>query len=402
MHLDPWFTNAPETRVPSFEAYSEFILGMGLFGDFDPEAVSRFARATELDSTFARAYVMLAYAYSTWGSQAQQDSVIQYANSRPGLLTPTLRLSLDGLVALADYRDPEALRIYRRLGESMPESFVMNFTRARLAYWLNRPQEAVDTWEHCDDERLYDFGAGSWRLWYWAAALHLLGDYEQELDVALRMREYYPDDISAISSEVRALAALGRTREIDAIVNECLGLAGSESPTGLLLVASLELRAHGHRTEALDVANRAIRWCENRPSSEAATETHRFALARILCCAERWEDARALFEELAAEDADNVSYRTYLGTLAARLGERDEAKSISAELASLDPLHEDEATPYNRACIAALLGDRERAVELLKEAHARGMRHGLELHRDPDLAPLHGYPPFEELIEPQG
>lgn len=150
------------------------------------------------------------------------------------------------------------------------------------------------------------------------------------------------------------------------------------------------------------MANRAIRWCEDRPSSEAATETHRFALAWLLYCAEQWEDARALFEELAAEDADNAGYKVYLGTLAARLGERDEATRISAELESLDPLHEDKATPYNRACIAALLGDRERAVELLREAYARGLRYGVEEHRDMDLEPLRDYLPFQELMRPKG
>jgi hypothetical protein len=39
---------------------------------------------------------------------------------------------------------------------------------------------------------------------------------------------------------------------------------------------------------------------------------------------------------------------------------------------------------------------------LLKEAYARGRRHGVGDHIDVDLEPLWDYPPFQELIEPKG
>jgi hypothetical protein len=57
-----------------------------------------------------------------------------------------------------------------------------------------------------------------------------------------------------------------------------------------------------------------------------------------------------------------------------------------------------------RARIAGTLGDRDATVALLRDAFARGATWGarLDLHRDPAFDGLRGYPPFEQLMRPQG
>jgi hypothetical protein len=109
-----------------------------------------------------------------------------------------------------------------------------------------------------------------------------------------------------------------------------------------------------------------------------------------------------LIEELAAERPDNIDYKGYLGTLAARRGDREEALRISTELESIDRPYLFGSNTYWRARIASLLGDRERAVALLREAFAQGREYGVYLHRDMDLEPLRDYPPFQELLRPKG
>lgn len=54
-----------------------------------------------------------------------------------------------------------------------------------------------------------------------------------------------------------------------------------------------------------------------------------------------------------------------------------------------------------RARVAALLGDREAAVELLRRAFGEGLPYGIWIHLDRDLEPLSGYLPFQELIRPK-
>jgi hypothetical protein len=75
---------------------------------------------------------------------------------------------------------------------------------------------------------------------------------------------------------------------------------------------------------------------------------------------------------------------------------------ISEELAVIDRRFLFGRPTYWRACIAALLGEKERAVALLKEAFSQGRRYGVSLHRDIDLEPLWDYPPFKDLLRPKG
>jgi len=57
---------------------------------------------------------------------------------------------------------------------------------------------------------------------------------------------------------------------------------------------------------------------------------------------------------------------------------------------------------YWRACIASLLGEKEQAVALLKEAFSQGCGYGVHLRQAIDLEPLWDYPPFKELLRPKG
>ena len=78
------------------------------------------------------------------------------------------------------------------------------------------------------------------------------------------------------------------------------------------------------------------------------------------------------------------------------------AERIAAELAARDDPYDFGGNTYNRACIRARLGDLDRAVELLGQAHTEGSALGIWLRVDPDLRPLDGYPPFEQLIQLKG
>jgi hypothetical protein len=42
------------------------------------------------------------------------------------------------------------------------------------------------------------------------------------------------------------------------------------------------------------------------------------------------------------------------------------------------------------------------ALALLRDAFAQGHPFDIEIHRDIDIEPLRGYPPFEDLMKPKG
>jgi hypothetical protein len=86
----------------------------------------------------------------------------------------------------------------------------------------------------------------------------------------------------------------------------------------------------------------------------------------------------------------------HLGVVAARMGDRSEALRISRLKAVA-------THPSGPAYIAAELGERERAVDLLRDAFSKGVSGlSLNLHRDDYYRRLWDYPPFQELIRPKG
>jgi hypothetical protein len=108
-----------------------------------------------------------------------------------------------------------------------------------------------------------------------------------------------------------------------------------------------------------------------------------------------------LFERLAVDAPNEINVRGFLGVLAARRGDTEEALRGGEGLEGLAP-RDFGRDSYWQACIASLLGERERAMVLLREAYARGRPFSVNLHTDMDLEPLHDYPPFQDLLRPKG
>ena len=235
-------------------------------------------------------------------------------------------------------------------------------------------------------------------------ALHMVGDYPNELTEARRAREIYPDRLKMLDNELRALAALGRIDEVDHGLDESLLLLPSQGEIdagNLMLSVGAELRAHGNREASIRVAERALEWFTSRPDDGAENIGSRVGRAMALYSAERWEAARAHFEELSSIAPRDINFQGFLGVLAARRGDRDEALRISTRLEGMADPYDFGRDVYWQACVAAQLGELDRAMVLLREAYARGRIFNVFLHRDFDLEPLHGYPAFEEFLAPK-
>jgi predicted Zn-dependent protease len=114
---------------------------------------------------------------------------------------------------------------------------------------------------------------------------------------------------------------------------------------------------------------------------------------------ERWDEARAAYQRLALSNSSSVMARAALGALAARRGDRPEAEQMDRWLAAHAGTGGIETLA--RARIAALLGQRERAVTLLRQAFDKGQGR-VFVHFDPDFESLRGFAPFDDLLRPTG
>jgi tetratricopeptide (TPR) repeat protein len=254
-----------------------------------------------------------------------------------------------------------------------------------------------------DPNILFTRPSSTWWFGHLAAAHHMLGEYRKELDVAKQGRMYSPKDLSFPAIEARAFAALGKIGEVRKVVEGCLNVdATSRTPGYVMMEGARELYARGYKDASLEFAAMAIEWAEGRPEAERKTEGRRGFYANALYIAGRIDEAGRIYGSLAAEHPENISLQGILGTLAARRGDREEALRVFEELGKIDRPFLFGSPAYWRACIAALLGEKEQAVALLREAFGQGRSYGVSLHRDIDLEPLWDYPPFKELIRPKG
>jgi hypothetical protein len=236
--------------------------------------------------------------------------------------------------------------------------------------------------------------------WVRTASLHRLGDHRRELREALRLREFQPEWIGFLFAEVRARAALGHTEWIEQLVED--EVRSGRDPVGVVNQAMLELNAHGFPETAMAIGERTLVYLDSRPPEVQITRSHRLQAVSMLYLLGRWSEARAVLEPLVREEPDDAYGLHLLGLLAARLERPDEARSIARRVEALKGPYDFGRNEYRRACIAALVGDRDAAVSLLREAYEDGWQGWFGLHNDPDLGSLRGYPPFEEFARPKG
>jgi tetratricopeptide (TPR) repeat protein len=386
------------SQPPTYAAYAAYVESIALFGVDRDRAIEQFDRAWALDSTFYPARLFSIFTNVQSGNLSRADSMIRDLAPHRDALSPFERAFLERSQAeLAGDRET-ALRAARKMTELVPGSqFIIG--HAAQAVFANRPQEAADVLRRLDPA--LGLVPEHAREDFLTRARHMLGDHRREWTGARQARLRVPE-LRTLWWEMRALAALGRADAVERLLEESLSLPPvlGWTPGDVLRNTAAELHAHGHADAAARALDRALAWYASRPAEEQPR--HRRALAHTLYEAERWAEAHALFEELAAEQPEDIHSLGHLGTLAARRGERAEAERISVALAATTQPYLRGAHTLWRARIAAQLGEPDQALLLLREAFTQGQPYGTWLHVDRDLAPLRDHASYRELVRPKG
>ena len=383
---------------PKYEAYQEYLEGLKFYTRDRAKTIEHFTRAAEIDETFILPVLHVAVVYGNAGNFAKAEALCREVEKSREKLTQSDLLWLEWLNARHRGDNQGELRVSRQKVELYPSAIWLR-QLALAAMQNNLPQEAVEALKRLDIERLGE-GVEGWNL-YWSdltRVYHMLGEHKKELDAARRGRQQYPELRRMLYNEARALVALGEIDAVYALVDESLSSASlrGQSPGVFLQYLSLRLRAHGYREDSINMAERAVAYYNSQQDGD-----FRYSLALSYYFAEEWEDAQRLFLALSNEDPDSIDLMGYLGCVAARMGDRDEAARISDGLGEIERPYLFGDHIYWQACIAALLSERERAMDLLRDAMAEGVPY-TGLHANIDLEPLWDYPPFIELMKPKG
>ncbi len=408
---DPWIMRDMRSHAPTYEAYQEYRAGEEAVGN--KSKLEHYERAIELDPEFTVARISISVhsieVLMGAGRRAEADSLLMDVLSQPGLLTPHSKLLVESFAATNRGDHSEAVRKLRELAQVEPDYEYARYACAMSAMRVNRPHEVV---EICRPLLEQDPVPQPWVYGRLVNGYHRLGEFEHELETARQAIELFPDEIGYRQHEICALAALGRVEELDRIIEESASTpVGSESKKWgfyksfdfqMRVRAIEELRAHGHMEGTAARADDLVAWQRSRMAVEGDGFWPRFRLACALYRAERWEEAREIFETLEPEDDYGPALQCYLAGIAARTGDRERALEIKEAFLADDLSWEPGLNNYFAASIPALLGDHEEAIDLLHLAIAEGNDIWGYLHLDQDFEVLWDYPPFRRLLEPRG
>jgi tetratricopeptide (TPR) repeat protein/predicted Ser/Thr protein kinase len=404
------------TQFPKLRAYQAFAEGWKALHRFDMrKAIAFFDQANQEDPDFIAPRLFKALAYSDlgelagdgpvrWEAYARVEEIIRDLEAVKGRLVPWQIVFLEIFQAqmrgdrISEYRADK--RLYEI--DPYPQNIgVLFYSAVRI----NRPREAIQVLKTNAPQSAMIMEWGPYWTFY-TYAHHMLGEHEKELAVARRARKYHPDARVLVLYEIRALAAAGKVKEVERVIQESQTLPpeGGRDLRFFYYNAGRELRAHGFRKESLEFMNRALEQLRGRPDSEKKTPAYRRNLAECLYEAEKWAEAKTEYEALAKEFPNYLPYLSSLGNIAAAQGDREEALRISDEIGKVERPYLFGSIPYYQACIASLLGEKDKAVKLLQEAVAKGevFGPGGKLHTNLALEPLADYPPFKEFMKPKG
>jgi len=401
---------ATSSRPPTWQAYQEFLLGMRAFRRPYDSSLARFRRASELDTTYMQARLWAGSALSNLRRWREADSVFRTVAARRDRLAPYDRATLDyfhdGFV-LGDWET--AYNGAKRMVELAPAAghalWALGLT-ARITY---RPREAIAAMERID------LTSGWGREWAVrimgevAQAYHILGEYDNALRATRRMLEFAPSDGYARTEEAVSLAAGLHYAELAERVEAAGALPDDprtwEPFTGgdLLTQVARELAAHGAPADTVKrYAQAAVEWYETPTTAGVADTIHLYGHARAAYTAGRWAEARDLYERLVRINPVTSEWMAGAGAAAARMGDTTRADSLLKQVLALPADYLFGRRPRFAAMVAAALGRKDQAVQLLTQGLREGVGRRWNWHQETDFLILLDYPPFRELIKPRG
>jgi tetratricopeptide (TPR) repeat protein len=385
---------------PNFDSFRETLEGTRCFSRSDyAKAIEHFDLAAALDPAFKDVLIYKGFALHNSNEYARSEALVEEIEKSRDKLSKGENALLDYLRAWLHGNLEDRYRLIKQIAPLDP---YWSHDLALNSVDNNYPGEAVEAFKKIPlDDEFYKTWGGQWEII--TDAYHMLGDHKRELKEARRARKDFPESLWALRREVRAVSAMGQMKEIKRLIDESATLPseGGWGPGETMMQAGRELRAHGYQKESVQMFEKAQQWVESRPQKERDSADGRNLLGRILMYLERWTEAQARFETLLKESPSEIVYISFCGQLAAIMGDRGKALSFSKQL-------EDNKTPYlfgtptyNRALIAAFLGDKEDAVNLIREAISQGYAYP-SIHGTMALERLKDYPPYIQLMKPKG
>jgi TolB-like protein len=392
-----------QNRAPKFAAYQEFASGFELFVMKGDVIGSRpfFKRAIAIDSTYTLAYQLLLRQFLNAGEYARADSMARVVERLPQGLNAVERPQLEYAKAELQGDIPGLLRAQQQIiaRDSIPLALSLT---GEAAVWMLRPALAIPALVRARPAYLLlGKRAATQNTMLLVEAYHESGLHDRELRALMDDRDVFLDPGFFLGRLLRVYAGLRKPAAALAVADTMLR-DETVDPRAVVLshvmTGADEFRAHGDTVTAALLITRARAWIGTHPSS-APLPDRRLVEGVVYLASGHADSAEARFTMLA-RDSSRIDAAGYLGLAHVARGNRPGARAIADSLGALRrPWLFGEHT-YWRAAIMGALGERDLAVQLLRQAYGEGQPM-YTWHYVGPLQPLHTFPAFEALVRPQ-
>ncbi len=388
----------PSARAPKYAAYQALAAGFERFAVQGDNLGSRpfFERAIAIDSTYTRAYQLLGRQYLNAGEYARADTVARRIEQLPLGLSASERLQLDYMTA--ELRGDLAAQLRAQQALVARDSSVLALElMAEAALWLLRPDLAIPALRQAGPAYFVIGGfAARLHVNLLTEGYHLAGDYERELRTLVETQGVFADADQFRGRSLRALAGLKRSAEALAVADTML--RGSRDSLARaaesVITGAEEFRAHGDAPTASRLFAMAATWLQQHPP---AANRHRPILDGIAMLATGRPDSAIVTFTAVARATARIDAAGYLALAQLARGDRASAQATADSLGALARPWLFGANTFWRAAIVGALGERDAAVQLLRQAHREGQQMQ-RWHYVSALDSLRGYPGFDALI----
>ncbi|MEO7362692.1 MAG: hypothetical protein ABI120_20340, partial [Gemmatimonadaceae bacterium] len=389
-------------RTPKPEAYKELLTGFEIFALNADVFGSRphLRRAIALDSTIVQGYALLGRQFINAGEYQAADSVLKRLGVLNLPLTKTEELQLNYQRADLDGSIDGMLRNMKGL-VALDSSALSLFLLGETDLFLLRTRDAIEAIRAA--EPTFEVMGGQALLGLeltLGTALHVEGRHQEGLQTLKAHAKNYRGEARLRGGVLRELIGMRDSLHafalIDSMLNENM-VPESGTTMGGLISAMGEFRAHGDSMTSRHVATMVLQRLRQTPDAfnypsflfdHGAT----FMMAGL-------PDSAAVAFETAGARSDRIGPIGFLAVARAQMGNTMRARQVADSLGKLKQPYLLGTNTYWRGAILAALGDRETAIQLLRQSVAEG-RTMDRWHNAPELDALRGYPGFNQLLKP--
>jgi tetratricopeptide (TPR) repeat protein len=178
-------------------------------------------------------------------------------------------------------------------------------------------------------------------------------------------------------------------------------------PEDQILVAMVRAARYagifGQKEMQLQWAQRAVDRINNRPESVSLALNR---LAEGYYYLDDFDQALQYYRQIMVQQDSTWSNLQRLGCIYAKMGQQEEAMNVVKVFQAwdLEDQYDRGENKYAQARVYAALGEREKALELMRQAFKEGVgfNNNSTFEMDYEFIPLQGYPSFEEFVKPKG